>query len=128
MANAPTNEPLNILVTKRLTLRSPLPVDAESVANALANPNVARMLSDTNVPTHSDDTRRLDFIVSNLNVERGLPLFCGATVVSPISANGARRAGTSNQDGRLLELAEAENIDTYREVTESGLGSLQCLG
>ena len=50
------------------------------------------------------------------------------TVLAPLSANGAPRAGTSNQDGRLLELAEAENNDTYREVTESGLGSLQCLG
>ena len=95
---------------------------------AVPDRNVERMLSDTNVPTHPNDSRRLDLIVSNLNVERGLPLFCDATVVSPMSANGAPRAGTSNQDGRLLELAEAENNDTYREVRESGLGSLQCLG
>ena len=34
-----------VLVTKRLTLRPPLPFDADSVADALTNPNVARMLS-----------------------------------------------------------------------------------
>ncbi|MEL6503419.1 MAG: GNAT family N-acetyltransferase [Pseudomonadota bacterium] len=39
---------LDILVTRRLTLRPPLEVDAEPMALALANPNTARML--TNVP------------------------------------------------------------------------------
>lgn len=36
---------MDILVTRRLTLRPPLEVDAESITSALQNPNVARMLS-----------------------------------------------------------------------------------
>jgi hypothetical protein len=95
---------------------------------AVPDRNVERLLCDTNVPVHPDDLRRLDIIVPNLNVERGLPIFGDVTVLAPLSANGEPRAGTSNQDGRLLELAETENNDTYREVIDSGLGSLQCLG
>lgn len=36
---------MEVLVTRRLTLRPPLQVDAESMAAALSNPNVARNLS-----------------------------------------------------------------------------------
>ena len=74
------------------------------------------------------DQRRLDLIVPGLNVDRGLPLFCDITVVSPITRSGFARAGTSNRGGALLETAERTNDATYHEVSYSGLGSLQCLG
>ena len=90
--------------------------------------NIERMLRDTNVPTSPDDNRRLDLVVPGLNVQRGLPLFCDVTVVCPISANGLPRPATSNQGGRLLELAETQNNETYDSVVQSGLGSLMCLG
>ena len=90
--------------------------------------NCERMLRNTHVPVPPDDCRRLDLVVPGLNVARGLPLLCDATVVSPISRNGAPRGGTSNQGGRLLEQAERTNNTTYHEVINTGLGSLQCLG
>ncbi|MEL7228695.1 MAG: GNAT family N-acetyltransferase [Pseudomonadota bacterium] len=53
---------LDILVTRRLTLRPPLDVDAEPMAMALANPNTARML--TNVPNPYGVEDALQFIRS----------------------------------------------------------------
>ena len=61
---------------------------------AVPDRNVERLLCDTNVPVHPDDLRRLDIIVPNLNVERGLPIFGDVTVLAPLSANGEPRAGT----------------------------------
>jgi len=90
--------------------------------------NVERMLRATHVPCPPEDQRRLDLVVPGLNVERGLPLFCDITVISPISRNGAPRPGTSNADGTLLAHAQADNDDTYHEVISSGLGALLCLG
>ena len=90
--------------------------------------NCERMLRDTHVRVHPSDSRRLDIVVPGLNVERGLPLFCDATVVSPISGNGAPRPGTSNTDGSLLTRAREDNDNIYCEVIDSGLGALLCLG
>ncbi len=56
-----------------------------------------------------------------------MPLFCDVTIISPISRSGAARPGTSNRGGSLLELAEDSNNDTYAEVLQSRLASLQCL-
>ena len=91
--------------------------------------NVERTLATTNIPVPMSDRRRLDLIVPGLsNVDRGLPLFCDVTVFSPITRAGLPRSGTSNRGGSLLETAEDTYNATYREVIESGLGSLQCLG
>ena len=90
--------------------------------------NVERLLSNTHIPVRGGDTRRLDLVVPGLNVARGLPLFCDVTVLSPLSRNGQARAGTSNRGGQLLVDATRENNSTYREVLDSGLGALFCLG
>ena len=90
--------------------------------------NVERLLTTTSVPVDPDDLRRLDLIVPGLNVFHGLPLFCDATVISPLTATGAARGGTSNRGGTLLEQAETDNNATYADVPESGLGTLLCLG
>merc|ERR1711966_374378 len=47
--------------------------------------NVERLSSTTNVPIPQSDQRRLDLIVPGLSVDRGLPLFCDVTVLSPIT-------------------------------------------
>merc|ERR1712194_212073 len=49
-------------------------------------------------------------------------------MLSPITATGAPRGGTSNAGCRLPDQAEIIKNDTYPEVIDSGLGSLQCLG
>ena len=63
-----------------------------------------------------------------LNVDRGRPLFCDATVLSPLTRFGAPRGGTSNQGGRLLQNATTDNSNHYHEVTDTGLGALYYLG
>ena len=90
--------------------------------------NVERMLHNTHVPVPPADGRRLDLVVPGLNVARGLPLFCDVTVLSPLTGSGQPRGGTSNQGGRMLELATAENDVTYSVVNTSGLGALYSLG
>ena len=44
--------------------------------------NVERLLRTTHVPVPVNDLRRMDLIVPGLNVARGLPLFCDATLRS----------------------------------------------
>jgi len=53
---------MEILVTKRLTLRPPVEFDADDIAQHLANWNVSRMLS--RVPFPFDRTDALDWIAS----------------------------------------------------------------
>ena len=90
--------------------------------------NVERMLRDTHVPVPPDDGRRLDIIAPGLNVAHGLPLFCDVTVISPVSRRGQPRPGTSNYGGRLLQIADDDNAQTYAPVADSGLGAIYCLG
>ena len=80
------------------------------------------------MPVDADDQRRLDLIVVGLRAYHGLPLFCEATIISPISANARARAGTSNKGGALLDQATVANNDTYHEVVSSDLGALLSLG
>eukprot|EP00973_Karenia_brevis_P088308 12245162-Karenia_brevis.AAC.1 len=70
----------------------------------------------------------MDLVVPALNVARRLPLFCDATILSPLSRNGQPRGGTSNAGGRLFDDAEDDNNTTYREATQNGLGALYFLG
>ena len=88
--------------------------------------NVERLLRTTWVRVPAWDQRRLDLVVPGLCIDRGLPLFCDATIVSPITTGDAR-PGTSNNPGCLLEAAERDNADTYPEVECSNLAVLQCL-
>lgn len=90
--------------------------------------NVERMLRNTHVPVEEYSNLRVDLVVPGLNVANGLPLFCDVTVVSPLTHHGRPRPGTSNVGGGLLVRAQVENDRTYAAVTQSGLGSLQCLG
>ena len=80
------------------------------------------------MPVPQDSLLRLDLVVPGLNVAGGLPPFCDMTVISPLTHGGQPRPGTSNAGGRLLTLAQNDNDNTYAAVTESGLGSLYCLG
>ena len=90
--------------------------------------NVERMLRDTHVPVDPRDARRLDLLVTGLSVARGLPLFVDATCLSPITGTGFARSGCTTQNGALLDRAVRDNLLTYHEVEESGLGKLYSLG
>ena len=45
--------------------------------------NVERMMVWTHSPVPPGDQQRLDLVVPGLNVNRGLPLFCDVTILSP---------------------------------------------
>ena len=87
---------------------------------AAPNHNVERTLTRTNVPVPPGDLRRLDLIVPGLNVLQGLPVFCDATVVTPLSFDGAPRGGTSNRGGSLL----AQSVLKEMVVCENAIASL----
>ena len=55
----------NVLVTRRLTLRRPLAIDAESMAQALSNPKVSRNLAKVPHPYTVDDA--IAWIKANTN-------------------------------------------------------------
>jgi len=90
--------------------------------------NIERMLRNSYVPLSPDDSRRLDLILPGLNVDRGRPLFCDVTLLSPLGRTGGPRAGTSNQGETLLQITTVDNSNNYHEATDTGLGSLYCLG
>jgi len=56
---------MDILVTKRLTLRPPLEVDAQSIAKGLSNFNVSRMLAPVPHPYTLEDAQ--DFIAKKID-------------------------------------------------------------
>ena len=91
--------------------------------------NIGRMLRDTHVPIPPADMRRLDLIVLGLGVDRGLPLFCDVTCVTPITGRVSPGLGRRRSTGPSCVTPRATTWrTTYREVVESGLGSLLCLG
>jgi len=97
--------------------------------SAYSQVNLQQLLRNTYVPTEDPQSLlRLDLVVPGLNVASGLPLFCDATVVSPLTRQGRARPGTSNAGGSLLARAEVHNDSTYDAVTSSGLGVVRCLG
>ena len=59
---------------------------------------------------------------------RGLPVFCDVTFVTLITGRGFARSGATTINGATLRDATRDNVATYREVVESGLGSRLCLG
>ena len=69
--------------------------------------NVERLLRDTLVRVPATDTRRLDLVVPGTGVERGLPLLCDVTCVSPISVAGFARPGCLTIDGGAVGAAAA---------------------
>ena len=89
--------------------------------------NVERLLRNTHVTVPPGDQRRLDLVVPGLGVARGVPLFCDATCVTPVTMRGTARPGCLLRDGGALRQAQRANDRTYPEVTASQLGRLCCL-
>ena len=89
--------------------------------------NVERLLRNTHIPTARDTERRLDLIVGNTSVARGLPLFCDVTVISPVTGRGRARPSATTINGGVLNNARRQNNRNYAEVISSGLGCLCAL-
>ena len=85
-----------------------------------------RCAHDTHVRVPPADMRRFELIVPCLGVDRGLPVFCAVTCVTPITGRGFAKSGATTINGAILRDATRDNVANYRDVVESGLGSLCC--
>ena len=76
---------------------------------------VERLLQDCNVRLATGHQRRLDLVVTNVGVARGLPLLCDVTCVAPVTGAGTargvgprqpqRRAASGSDETRLWHFA-----------------------
>ena len=91
-----------------------------------------RLLRNTNVATQHSDQRRMDLIAApsarGVGARQGTSLFCDLTIVSPITARGAARAGAASHNGVTLERAVNRKRRTYADVATSEVASLVVLG
>jgi len=77
-------------------------------------------LANMRIGVHSQDKRRLEFAVYNLQYGRGIPLLCDATMVSPLTSNGIPRPKACTIPGVCLEEAEKPKQRKYHEATQNG--------
>ena len=90
--------------------------------------NVERLLRDCNVRVAPGDQRRLDLVVTNLGVARGLSILCAVTCVAPVTGAGSARGGSLTINGGAVEAAARRCHDAdYPEVANSNAASLRCL-
>ena len=84
------------------------------------------LLRNTTLPVDPSDNRRIDVLVTGSFLSR--PLFCDATLRSPLKGNGEAHPRAAKDDGAVLERAQKDKLDKYWDVEESSLGELVCLG
>ena len=77
-------------------------------------------LANMRIGVHSQDRRRLEFAVYNLQFGRGIPLLCDATMVSPLTSYGVPRPKACTIPGVCLEKAEKPKQKKYHEATQAG--------
>ena len=91
--------------------------------------NVERLVRDCNVRLTENRNRRVDLVATRLGVDRGLPVLCDVTCVSPVTAQGTARGGALTRDGGIVEAARrhCREVD-YPEVVASTTARLYSLG
>ena len=71
----------------------------------------------------------MDLVVTRLGVNRGLPLLCDVTVVSPVTGTDLARSGSLTINGGAVETARRHCPDVdYPEVVTSNAARLYSLG
>ena len=73
--------------------------------------------------------RQVDLVVNRLSVNRGVPLLCDVTVVSPVTGAGTARGGSLTIDGGAVQAVRqhCRQVD-YPEVVASSAASFYSLG
>lgn len=122
---------MDILVTRRLTLRPPLEVDAEAIAVALQNPNITHMLTSVPSPYSVDDA--LSFINEANADENSVHMsiyhqrLLGIVSVSPKNGNSADLGYWLDQPawskGYATEAARAVLSHAFRKFGHSEIHS-----
>ena len=71
----------------------------------------------------------MDLVVTRLGINRGLPVLCDVTCVSPVTGQGHARGGSLTIDGGAVEAARRHCRDVdYPEVVASNTACLYSLG
>ena len=77
-----------------------------------------KLLRRTTLATTSTDQRRIDVLAVGLPVYKGAPLFCDATLRSPVTAKGDPRFHSDEVDGATLAQAVTEKRRRYADVNK----------
>ena len=81
-----------------------------------ATTHFQKLLRETTLPTDPLDGRRIDILATGLTVMHGRPLFCDATVRSPLRADGCPHGRAADEDGFVLHRALVDKLSAYGDV------------
>ena len=74
------------------------------------------------------DNRRIDILATGLSFHNARPLFCDATVRSPLRGNGEAYPTAAQVDGAVLKRAEQSKKDKYSDIEAGSMAELLTLG
>ena len=86
-----------------------------------------KLLRETTLPVDPTDARRIDILATGLPAYYGRPLFCDATVRSPLTAAGLPHGRAALDDGFVLRTAMADKRRQYGDVFRSRSAELVVL-
>ena len=81
----------------------------------------------TTFPVDPNDNRRIDCLVTGTGLHQGRPLFCDATVRSPLKGTGEPHPRAANTDGAVLRKARKDKERKYGDLAASPLAELVVL-
>ena len=103
--------------------------DTYRSGGAISRRNMERLVRNCNFRLTENVQRRVDLIVTRLEVNRGIRLLCDVTCVSPVTGAGTARAGSLTIDGGAVEAARQHcREQDYPEVVASNAACLYSLG
>ena len=86
------------------------------------------LLRNTTLDVDPADNRRIDLLVAGAPLHNERPLFCDATVRSPLKGNGEPHPKAATKNGAVLTRAVRDKETKYWDVAESALAELIVLG
>ena len=99
----------------------------EAGREAGATVHCQHLLRHTTLPVDGEDNRRMDVVVNGLPLYHGRPLFCDATVRSPLKGDGEPHSKAATENGAVLRRAKTDKEDKYRDLALSPLAELRVL-
>ena len=82
------------------------------------------LLRHTTLPVHGEDNRRMGAVVNGLPLFHGRPLFCDATVRSPLKGDGTPHPKAATENGAVLRRAKADKEAKYQDLHSSSMAEL----
>ena len=85
------------------------------------------LLRNSTLPVDPNDNRRVDVLVEGLPLYNGRPLFCDATLRSPLKGDGTPHPRAAAKNGAVLRRALTDKATKYSDVEDSPLAELVVL-